>query len=72
MEELCAPQFKRILITLRRCLDESGLKKEDNSEIELIGGSTRISAVKLVIEHFFLEKLLPRILIITSVLRVAL
>ena len=29
-----------------RCLQESGLKKSDISEIEIVGGSSRINAVK--------------------------
>lgn len=53
MEELCAPLFERVEQTLRRCLTESGLKQEDISEIELIGGSTRIPAVKSLIEQVF-------------------
>ncbi|XP_045023997.1 97 kDa heat shock protein-like [Daphnia magna] len=53
MEELCAPLFERVEKTLRRCLAESGLKQEDISEIELIGGSTRIPAVKSLIEQVF-------------------
>lgn len=53
MEELCAPLLERVERTLRRCLAESGLKQEDISEIELIGGSTRIPAVKTLIEQVF-------------------
>ena len=53
MEELCAPLFERVEQTLRRCLADSGLKQEDISEIELIGGSTRIPAVKSLIEQVF-------------------
>ena len=53
MEELCAPLFQRVEQTLRRCLTDSGLKQEDISEIELIGGSTRIPAVKSLIEQVF-------------------
>ena len=53
MEELCASLFGRVEQTLQRCLDASGLKQEDVGEIELIGGSTRIPAVKLAIERVF-------------------
>ena len=38
---------------MRRCLQDSGLKQEDITEIELIGGSTRIPAVKSLIEQVF-------------------
>ena len=53
MEELCAPLLERVEKTLRSCLEQSGLKQEDISEIELIGGSTRIPAVKALIEQVF-------------------
>ena len=53
MEELCAPLLERVEQTLRRCLEASNLKQEDVSEIELIGGSTRIPAVKALIEQVF-------------------
>ena len=53
MEELCAPLFQRVEETLRRCLQSSGLKQEDISEIELIGGSTRMPAVKNLIEQVY-------------------
>lgn len=53
MEELCASLFKRVEDTMRRCLQDSGVKQEDITEIELIGGSTRIPAVKSLIEQVF-------------------
>lgn len=53
MEELCAPLFERVEQTLLKCLAASGLKQEDISEIELIGGSTRMPAVKTLIEQVF-------------------
>lgn len=53
MEELCAPLLVRVEQTLRRCLQVSNLKQEDIYEIELVGGSTRIPAVKALIEQVF-------------------
>lgn len=53
MEELCSSLFRRVEETLRCCLQSSGLKQEDISEIELIGGSTRIPMVKALIEQVF-------------------
>merc|ERR1712137_897167 len=53
MEELCAPLFERVEKTLRQCLESSGLKPEDISEIELIGGMTRMPAVKALIEKVY-------------------
>ena len=53
MEELCASLFQRIQETMQRCLDMSGLKPDDIAEVELIGGSTRIPAVKNIVEVVF-------------------
>lgn len=53
MEELSAPLFERVEKTLRQCLESSGLKPEDISEIELIGGMTRMPAVKALIEKVY-------------------
>nr|QWA14828.1 heat shock cognate 70c [Diaphanosoma celebensis] len=53
MEELCASLFQRVQQTMQRCLDGSGLKPDDIAEVELIGGSTRMPAVKNIIETVF-------------------
>jgi len=53
MEELCAPLLERVEKTLRLCLEQSGLKPEDISEIELIGGTTRMPSVKALIEQVY-------------------
>lgn len=53
MEELCAPLFERVEKTLRQCLESSGLKPEDISEIELIGGMTRMPALKALVEKVY-------------------
>lgn len=53
MEALCSNLFERVEITLRRCLDESGLRPEDIYAIEIVGGSTRVPAIKTLIEKVF-------------------
>nr|AXU24967.1 heat shock protein 70-1 [Tytthus chinensis] len=53
MEELCAHLFKRVEQTLRKCLEESKLRPEDIHGVEIVGGSTRIPAIKQLIEQVF-------------------
>lgn len=53
MESLCSNLFERVDTTLRRCLDESGLRPEDIYAIEIVGGSTRVPAIKSLIEKVF-------------------
>lgn len=53
MEKLCAPLFERVEATLQRCLEESKLKKEEIHSIEIVGGSSRVPAIKSLIENVF-------------------
>ncbi|XP_031630545.1 heat shock 70 kDa protein 4 isoform X2 [Contarinia nasturtii] len=53
MEELCADIFKRVELTCRKCLQDSGLSADDIAAVEVVGGSTRIPAVKAIIEQVF-------------------
>lgn len=52
-EELAEPLFEKIRSLLRRLIEQSGLKIEDISEVELIGGSARIPMIKQIVAHFF-------------------
>lgn len=52
-EELAEPLFQKIRDMLRRLLESTGLKKEEISEVELIGGSSRIPLIKQIIASFF-------------------
>ena len=52
-EELIAPVVGRITPILQAALDQSGLKVEDISSVELIGGTTRVPLVKSKITEFF-------------------
>lgn len=52
-EALIAPLLERTVAPLEAALAMSGLAKEDIDSIELIGGSTRVPALKSRIEGFF-------------------
>ena len=52
-EALSAPLLERAEATLKRCLQDSGLALENIEAIEIVGGSTRIPAIKLLIEKVF-------------------
>jgi len=51
--ELIAPQLAQIENAMKECLDTSGLKKEDIYSVEIVGGSSRIPAIKSFIEQVF-------------------
>lgn len=53
MEELCAPVFQRVEATFKKLLSESKLTLEDIHSVEVVGGSTRIPAIKQLIEQVF-------------------
>jgi len=53
MEELCAHLLKRTEQTFRKCLLDSKLSPDDIYSVEVVGGSTRIPAVKALIEQIF-------------------
>lgn len=53
MEELCAPVFQRVEATFRKMLAESKLTLDDIHSVEVVGGSTRIPAIKHLIEQVF-------------------
>lgn len=52
-EELVAPQLSRIEEVLRECLSASKWKTDDIYSVEVVGGSTRIPAIKSMIEKIF-------------------
>ncbi|KAJ2950678.1 hypothetical protein O0L34_g8937 [Tuta absoluta] len=53
MEQLCADTFARVDRTLRDLLHNAKLRPEDIHSIEIVGGSSRIPAVKGLIEQVF-------------------
>ncbi|XP_012578734.1 PREDICTED: heat shock protein 105 kDa isoform X1 [Condylura cristata] len=52
-EELCAELLQKIEIPLRSLMEQIGLSTEDVSAVEIVGGTTRIPAVKEKIAKFF-------------------
>ncbi|KAK5643268.1 hypothetical protein RI129_007113 [Pyrocoelia pectoralis] len=53
MEAMCDTLFQRVEVTLRQCLEQSGLALEDIHSVEVVGGSTRIPSIKSLIEKVF-------------------
>jgi heat shock protein 4 len=53
LEELVKPLLDRATQPLERALAEAKLKAEDIDAIEMVGGCTRVPALKTVIEKFF-------------------
>uniref|UniRef100_A0A8C3SS89 Heat shock 70 kDa protein 4L n=1 Tax=Chelydra serpentina TaxID=8475 RepID=A0A8C3SS89_CHESE len=52
-EQLCAPLLAKVEPPLRTIMDQAKLQREDISSIEIVGGATRIPAVKEQISRFF-------------------
>ncbi|KAM0791773.1 hypothetical protein ACM66B_004036 [Microbotryomycetes sp. NB124-2] len=52
-EQLVAPLLERTVAPLEAALAQAGLSKEDIDAVELIGGSTRVPALKSRIQEFF-------------------
>lgn len=53
MEQLCGHLFQRVEKTLRKCLEDSKLHLEEIHAVEIVGGSSRIPAIKHLIEIVF-------------------
>lgn len=51
MEELCAHLFQRVELTFKKLLVESHLSLDDIHSVEIVGGSSRIPAIKQLIEQ---------------------
>lgn len=52
-EELIAPLLEKTVTPLEKALADAGISKEDIDAIELVGGSTRIPALKTRVQEFF-------------------
>ncbi|XP_067386332.1 heat shock 70 kDa protein 4L [Emydura macquarii macquarii] len=52
-EQLCAPLLAKVEPPLRTVMEQAKLQREDISSIEIVGGATRIPAVKEQISRFF-------------------
>lgn len=57
LEELVKPLLDRVLIPIEQALAEAKLKPEDIDHIELVGGCTRVPAIKTAIGDFFGKQL---------------
>ncbi|XP_014473842.1 PREDICTED: 97 kDa heat shock protein isoform X2 [Dinoponera quadriceps] len=53
MEDLCSHLIKRIEATFVQCLVDSKLKLEEIHAVELAGGSSRVPAIKRLVEEIF-------------------
>ncbi|KAK8402003.1 hypothetical protein O3P69_001230 [Scylla paramamosain] len=53
MEEMSSHLLKRVETTLQQCLSDSNLKVDDITSVEIVGGSTRIPAIKHLMEKVF-------------------
>jgi len=56
-EQMIEPVVKKTLTPVKNALKDAGLKTSDVDEIILVGGSTRIPAVREAVEKFFGKKL---------------
>uniref|UniRef100_A0A2K6MCI5 Heat shock protein family A (Hsp70) member 4 like n=1 Tax=Rhinopithecus bieti TaxID=61621 RepID=A0A2K6MCI5_RHIBE len=54
-EQLCASLLARVEPPLKAVMEQASLQREDISSIEIVGGATRIPAVKEQITKFFLK-----------------
>ena len=52
-EQLIAPYLERVTVPLDAALAQSGLKKEEIFSVELVGGSSRVPAIKERIHAWF-------------------
>ncbi|GAB7337180.1 hypothetical protein MBLNU457_g2566t1 [Dothideomycetes sp. NU457] len=53
LEELMKPLLDRVNQPLEQALAESKLQKEDIDQIEMVGGCTRVPALKAAVQNFF-------------------
>nr|XP_029731166.1 heat shock 70 kDa protein 4-like isoform X2 [Aedes albopictus] len=53
METMCAGSLHRIEATMKKLLKDSNLALEDIHSVEIVGGSSRIPAIKQLIEQIF-------------------
>lgn len=51
MEEMCAHLFSRVDATLKKLLIESKLSLDEIHSVEIVGGSSRVPAIKQLIEQ---------------------
>uniref|UniRef100_A0A8C1XCW1 Heat shock protein 105 kDa n=1 Tax=Cyprinus carpio TaxID=7962 RepID=A0A8C1XCW1_CYPCA len=52
-EELCADLIERVMVPLMTAVEQAQVRLQDISAVEIVGGATRIPAVKAQISKFF-------------------
>lgn len=52
-EQICDPIFQKLIPICKKALADSGFKKEELSEVILVGGSSRILAVQKIVKDVF-------------------
>ncbi|XP_018911047.2 heat shock protein 70 B2 [Bemisia tabaci] len=52
-EDLCADLFQRTLTTVEQALTDAKIEREAIDDVVLVGGSTRIPKVQLLLQNFF-------------------
>ncbi len=52
-DQICDPIFKKLIPICKKALADSGFKKEELSEVILVGGSSRILAVQKIVKDVF-------------------
>lgn len=52
-EQLIAPMLERVAVPLQQALDQSGLTKDQIHSIEMVGGSSRVPALKERVSDYF-------------------
>ena len=52
-EEIASHIFDKCIPPITEALDQAGMSKEEINEIILVGGSTRIPKVRLLLKHYF-------------------
>lgn len=57
LEELMVPLLKRATVPLEQALAEAKLKPEDIDSIEMVGGCTRVPALKAAVQEYFGKQL---------------
>ncbi|KAK4306265.1 hypothetical protein Pmani_021888 [Petrolisthes manimaculis] len=53
LEEMSTGLLHRVELALQHCLTDSGLKLDDISSVEIVGGSSRMPSIKNLIEKIF-------------------
>lgn len=53
LENMMAPTVEKLMVTVKKAVEDSGLKVSDINEVILVGGSTRIPIIQKTVKDFF-------------------